>query len=501
MSELTSLNTKEYIEENKFHATIHDMIYKLIEDEETFNSIDSQASQISLNHQSQINPINDPYIPYFTCNNNDVFLFQNNFNKKKRKTIPDNIINPKIEKYINNFDLNKNQNIKMDKNQNLKRDKNRKRTHDIPKPGYNSKFEIEILINKIKLFLEQKGKFDLQVYKLINGKLLSIIKNHKGSKLFQKYIKPNNVSEEIIHLLFLELCKNLEDLMTNPYSNYFFKKFFICLNSDDRIYLLKKIEKSIVKLSLDEIGTYPIQAIIEFLNNKIEKMIIINAIKDHIQELIYNQYGSYVIEKLITCMDENDIPFLYSFIANNFIQLSFNSNSICVIKKLLSLKLSNNMHNYIKILVIKNQKEFILHPCGNFIIQGIVEHWEDYLDIINLYKNNFFKLSLEKYASNVMERFLEKDEKVLENYIEEIIGSKKIYEIMKSKFGNYVIQKAIKLAKNEYKNKLVFNAAIMINNLKEKKLITKWKSILIPHIHELSNDSLKELNNRNFFDF
>jgi hypothetical protein len=72
---------------------------------------------------------------------------------------------------------------------------------------------------------------------------------------------------------------------------------------------------------------------------------------------------------------------------------------------------------------------------------------------------------------------------------------------MKSKFGNYVIQKAIKLAKNDFKNKLVFNAAIMVNNLKEKKLITKWKSILIPHIHELSNDCLKELNNRNFFDF
>ena len=398
-----------------------------------------------------------------------------------------------MEKYIDNFDLNKNKNVK--------RDKNRKRTHDIPKSGCNSKIEMEILINKIKVVLEQKGKLDLQIYKLINGKFLSIIKNHKGSKLFQKYIKPNNISEEIIHLLFLELCKNLEDLMTNPYANYFFKKFFICLNNDDRIYLLKKIEKSLVKLSLDEIGTYPIQTIIEFLNNKIEKMIIINALKDHIQELIYNQYGSYVVEKLITCMDENDIPFLYSFIANNFIQLSFNSNSICVIKKLLSLKLSNNMHNFIKILVIKNYKEFILHPCGNFVIQGIVENWDDYMDIINLYKNNFFNLSLEKYASNVMERFIEKDVQVLTNYIDEIIWSKKIYEIMKSKFGNYVIQKAIKLAKNENKKKLIFNAAIMINNLKEKKLITKWKSILIPHIHELSNDCLKELNARNFFDF
>ena len=287
--------------------------------------------------------------------------------------------------------------------------------------------------------------------------------------------------------------------MTNPYSNYFFKKFFICLNSNDRIYLLKKIENSIIKLSLDEIGTYPIQTIIEYLNNKIEKMIVISAIKDHIPELIYNQYGSYVVEKLISCVDEKDIPFLYSFITNNFIQLAFNNNAICVIKKLLALNLNKYMHDIIKNIVIKHAKEFILHPCGNFVIQAIVEFWVDYLDIIVLYKNNFFNLSLEKYASNVIERFIEKDERILMEYIDEIIASGKIYEIMKSKFGNYVIQKAIKLSKNAYKNKLVFNAAIMINNLKDNKLIIKWKSILMPHINELPEDSIAKLNFRNFF--
>ena len=493
MKDSTPHKSKDKNEENKFKTTIHNMIYKLIEDDDAFNSIDFQENVPPQNPQPQINPLNNLYISYYTNNNNDIFLFQNIFNTKERKTFPNININQGIEKYKNNFDLNKNQNII--------RDQNRKRTYDTPKAGHNSKIEMEILINKIKAILEKNGKLDFHVYKLIKGKFLAIIKNHKGSKIFQKYIKPNNTSDEIIHLLFLELSKNLEDFMTNPYSNYFFKKFFICLNSDDRIYLLKKIEKSIVKLSLDEIGTYPIQTIIEFLDNKIEKLIVINAIKDHIQELIFNQYGSYVVEKLISSLDENDIPFLYSFIAMNFIQLSFNNNAICVIKKLLSQKLSNYMHNLIKNYVIKNCKEFILHPCGNFVVQGIVEYWDDYLEIVGLYKNNFFDLSLEKYASNVIERFIERDEKVLENYIEEIIESKKIYEIMKSKFGNYVIQKAIKLAKNEYKKKLVFNAAMMINNLKEKKLITKWKSILMPHIHQLSNDSIKELNTRNFFDF
>ena len=493
MKDSTPHKSKDKNEENKFKTTIHNMIYKLIEDDDAFNSIDFQENVPPQNPQPQINPLNNPYISYYANNNNDMFLFQNIFNTKERKTFPNININQGIEKYKNNFDLNKNQNII--------RDQNRKRTYDTPTAGHNSKIEMEILINKIKAILEKNGKLDFHVYKLIKGKFLAIIKNHKGSKIFQKYIKPNNTSDEIIHLLFLELSKNLEDFMTNPYSNYFFKKFFICLNSDDRIYLLKKIEKSIVRLSLDEIGTYPIQTIIEFLDNKIEKLIVINAIKDHIQELIFNQYGSYVVEKLISSLDENDIPFLYSFIAMNFIQLSFNNNAICVIKKLLSQKLSNYMHNLIKNYVIKNCKEFILHPCGNFVVQGIVEYWDDYLEIVGLYKNNFFDLSLEKYASNVIERFIERDEKVLENYIEEIIESKKIYEIMKSKFGNYVIQKAIKLAKNEYKKKLVFNAAIMINNLKEKKLITKWKSILMPHIHELSEDSIKELNSRNFFDF
>ena len=491
MEEKPSKASKETNEENKFKTTIHDMIYKLIEEEDNTSTIDFQDKQINL--YPEINPINNPYIPIFVNNvqNNDNLLFPNMI-KKVRNTFPDNNNNNGVQKYINNFDMNK--------NPNLKRGKNRKKTYDTQTAGHNSKIEMEILINKIKTIMDKNGKLDFHVYNLIKGKFLSIIKNHKGSKIFQKYIKPNNTSDEIIHLLFLELSKNLEEFMTNPYSNYFFKKFFICLNSDDRIYLLKKIEKSIVKLSLDEIGTYPIQTIIEYLNNKVEKMIIISALKDHIYELIYNQYGSYVIEKLVSCFDQRDIPFLYTFISNNFIQLAFNSNSICVIKKLLSLNLNPYMHDLIKKLVISHSKEFILHPCGNFVIQSIVEFWDDYLIIINLYINNLFTLSLEKYASNVIERFIERDERVLIKYIDEIVKSGKIYEIMKSKFGNYVIQKAIKLSKNESRKKLVFNCALMINNLKDSKLITKWKSILMPYINELSTDSIIKLNSRNFFE-
>ena len=124
---------------------------------------------------------------------------------------------------------------------------------------------------------------------------------------------------------------------------------------------------------------------------------------------------------------------------------------------------------------------------------------DKYRDIINLFKGQFFKLSLEKYASNVIERCIEKDEEILNQYIDEIINSNYIYDVMKSNYGNYVIQKAIKLAKGKYKNKFVFTAAKEINKLNDNKLIQKWKSILASHIKNLYPEQIKELKSQNYF--
>ena len=346
------------------------------------------------------------------------------------------------------------------------------------------------------LYLE---KIDYHIYNLIKGKFLSIIKNHKGSKLFQKYFKSFQ-SDEIIHLLYLEVCPNLDEFITDPYANYFCKRFFSFLNQKDRIDFLKKIEKSIVSYSCDSIGTYPIQTIIESLISKLEKNIIISSIKDHIEVLIYDPFGCHVLEKILTFIEEEYISFIYSYIYDNFLKLAYNSNGICTIKKLLALTQEHYLHNKIKIIIINNSYDLIQHPYGNFVIQGIVESWKDYRDIIILYKNKFFELSLEKYASNVIERFIEKDEEILNEYIDEIVKTDRTYEVMKSSYGNYVIQKALKISNGEHRKKLVFNAAKDIDNLIENKLIQKWKSLLFPYIQELTLEQLQILNDKNYFE-
>ena len=439
----------------------------------------------NLNNNNNINNINN------NSNNNNINNTSENEYKRKesrRKTYPilNYIINENVQQDFNNFN-NNNQMIN-NYNQMLFQNNNNL---------FNQINNNEYLIFQLKFNLEKTGKIDHYIYGLIKGKFFNIIKNHKGSKIFQKYLKSTH--SDILHQIFVELTPNLEDLITDPYANYFCKRFFTYLNQKDRIDFLKGIEKSMFKLSSDSIGTYPIQTIIEHVGSKNEKVIIVNALKDSIKELAIDPFGSHVLEKLLSCFEEEYINFIYNYIVDNFLELANNNNGICIVKKILTFTHKKNIHDKIKIIVKENALQFISHPYANFVIQIVVECWSDYKDILILFEKKYYNLSLEKYASNVVERCIEKDEEILNNYICEIIDSNRIYEVMRSNYGNYVIQKAIKLSKGENKKKLVFNAAKDINKLNDAKLIIKWKSILFPHINELSQEQLHYLNEQKYF--
>jgi hypothetical protein len=354
------------------------------------------------------------------------------------------------------------------------------------------------LIFELKHLLEHTGKIDFYIYNLIKGKIVQIIKNHKGSKIFQKYLKSTH-SDEILHLIFIELFPFLVDLIIDPYANYFCKKFFTYLNPKDRIDFLKNIEKALIELSSDSIGTYPIQSIIEHLNTKNEKNIILSGIKEGFIKLIYDPFGCHVLEKLLTCFEDEYVDFIYTYILDNFLYLTNNSNGIYIIKKILTFTQKKSLHEKLKSIVKKHAIFLIKQSYGNFVIQVIIENWEDYEEITDLFKGNFFALSLEKYASNVIERCIEKDKKILENYINEIIDNKCISNVMKSNYGNYVVQKVIKLAKGENKKNFVFNAAKDIDKINDTKLIQKWKSLLSPHISELNKEQIDILKEQKYF--
>ena len=100
-----------------------------------------------------------------------------------------------------------------------------------------------------------------------------------------------------------------------------------------------------------------------------------------------------------------------------------------------------------------------------------------------------------KYASNVIERFIEKNEEFLNEYILEICVKKNtIGTLIKNSFGNYVIQTALKHSKGKFKIILINSIENNINFLNDKKLIHKWKNIISSNLIDDNKINANEIN-------
>ena len=429
--------------------------------------------------------------PNFNNNNNFYLINESNINLHQLNNINNSFFLMNNNQLLNNNNINNSQiyNELINQNEiNINKNQFHKKflTTSIPQ---RTNMYIEMLLYDLNNLLIKNEKIDYLIYNKFKGKFVNLIQTHRGSRMFQNYLK--NTSNDIIHLIFNEINKSLIELMQDPYANYFCKKFFIYLNQNDRIDFLLIISNSIIKLSINNIGTYPIQGIIEQIESKKEKKIIIDSIKNSIKDLCYDTYGTHVLEKIISCFEDEFIEFIFDFVEINFLNLSNHINGICLVKKILSLTNKKDIHNKLKKIIIDNSFDLIQHTYGNYVLQIIIETWDlkEILDVLSCFYNNFTFLSMSKYSSNVVERFIEKSEIILKEFINEICNNGKISDIMKNNYGNYVIQKALKISINEYKEKLVNEVEKNIFKLNDKKLILKWKSIIYPYLDNKYNNN------------
>ena len=425
----------------------------------------SLDNNTNFNFDQSLNYTNN-YI-YYNPNNKSVYgENENNFKVKNPKFLNKTFINANKISFNNKNDkLNNNLSINLgnSNNNNL----------------FNSNVELEMLLFQMQKSLCKIKKIDISIYNKCKGKFEEIILTHKGSRIFQRYLK--NTHYSILHLIFSEIKKNLNQLLKDIYSNYFCKKLFRNLSQNDRKEYLTIIQNDLLKLSKDPTATYPIQSIIEELGSKNEKNLLYQGIKNNIGNLSYHIYGSRILEKILYYFDEEFHHEIIDYICDNFIELACDMNGICLVKKILLMTHKKELHQKLKKLIYDNALNLIVHQYGNYAIQTIIENWNepDLKDILEIYKNKYVSLSVKKYSSNVIERILEKNERCLEDFINEIIKEYNLGEILKNKYGNFVLKKAYDLSSGELKKKLFDEILLNLKSLNDVKIINKWKGKFI----------------------
>ena len=66
----------------------------------------------------------------------------------------------------------------------------------------------------------------------------------------------------------------------------------------------------------------------------------------------------------------------------------------------------------------------------------------------------------------------------MEYYIDQICINDNLSQVIRNNFGNYVIQKAVKLSSGKSQEKLIKEIIKNLHKLEDKKIINKWKMII-----------------------
>ena len=441
--------------------------YNQMFNQKEINSIDINNNDINKIKQLYIDNNNFNFYnslnqPNKNMQNNKI----NNINFYKNNIIEKNNLNNKIFSN-NNIDINYNYNINHTKNKNniILNNKNINFSNIIHQPSFIefSQYIDSLPIPLINYLCTSKGILEIQ----------------------KKLLKLNN--DYKLYIIISLNKEGLSKIMKNTYGNYFFQQLIKDSEKDLISLIISYISDTFVSISKDYSGTFSLQALLDEVSSLEDERKILNYIKNHELEMAYDKNATHVLQKLILLFPDIHRIELNNIILDNIKELCIDSNGICLVKNFIRSNTLINDKKRINQELVKNLVSLAVNPFGNYGIQFLIENWDkdSLIDIKNKVLENVFKLSFEQFSSNVVEKSIELfDEEYREKIIRKLCFEGNITTLLKSKFGRFVLYKAINYMRNDLRNEMEIN---LINNLnnnvynnkdknKIKKLLMKLQS-------------------------
>ena len=360
--------------------------------------------------------------------------------------------------------------------------------------------------NQINSYNQQDKKITLEEFvKFINGISMPVIDfvcNSKGALELQKILEKAGFD---VKLYFITILKRegLTVIMKNIHGNYFFQK--LIKDSSEKIIssIVLYIIEDFIDISKDDSGTFSIQALLNEISSVNDINKILQKIKGHEIEMIYNKNATYVVQKIVLKFPDFLRKDLNEIILQNFSKLCLDVNGICLVKNFIRTNTIENDKQLMNIIVTNNFVLLAQSPFGNYAIQFLLEklNSNELNELFGVLNENIYKLSVQQFSSNVVEKALEKmDEITREKTLDKLFFQGKFIILLKNKFGKFVISKAVSYMPQELKTKFEFELVNNINkglyNHKDKNRVKKF---LAKMQNNSNNNFVNHNNNFNFY--
>jgi hypothetical protein len=298
--------------------------------------------------------------------------------------------------------------------------------------------------------------------------LPGILKTKNGSKKAQQNIG-SSTPEEISK--FVNIIRSfIAELMCDTYANYMCQTLFQNCNSSQRLILIEAMQYQLVDIATSERGTHSLQSLIALASLPREENIYLEHLAPKAVQLSVHVYGSHVIQRLLVSVKNKEV--ITEKLLGNAKFLSKNKLGLCVIKKCM-------YDSRVRNEVLEDLVVLMQDPYGNYAIQHLLEVWgpQSYAGLISNIRGNVAQLCIQKFSSNVMERFM-REKRLRDEMIVELLHEDKIQLLLNCPYGCYVVKTAAEFAEPKLKERLR-NIILKVRQLLYvKKLAPRWDEII-----------------------
>jgi hypothetical protein len=419
---------------------------------------------------------------------------------------------------LNKMDNEKNSSFSsktsLDKLLNIYNNNNNNNNNENEKTSFNS-FEVNnnsnnnILNNNNLVFTKKTQKmlvnsspqYNLMLY---DKEILKIIYNFPklAKEQFSCRELQNKISNNpnLINILYPNLIQYINELIIDPFGNYLVQSFLPNLTEVQTCEFLDEIN-DFNKICKDSHGTRVIQKLID-CNLKSQNIILrlLNLIKPIFPNLINDINACHIIKKLLALNQIYFTFYIYELIKYNFFQIATHKHGCCAIQNIISngdKHLTEMLINHI----IQNSSKLICHQYGNYLIIFILKLKNEFYihQILNIIVLYFYEFATQKYSSTVLEKCFELcDENSKTILYQCLCNNDMLKKIILDQYGNFVIQKAIKMSNNNNIRNYLFQLIVpIINNIKKSKYGNHVYSKLCNEFPQLKNINNNINNNNN----
>lgn len=302
------------------------------------------------------------------------------------------------------------------------------------------------------------------------GKIAEYIsRDQQGCRFLQKKIAEDaHFANEI---LFYHIEESLVDLIIDPFGNYLIQKLLERLDNAKLLHVIALISPHFFQISTSPHGTRVVQKLIDYLNTE-EKLHRFNySFSQYIIQLSEDSNANHIVQKYLYSIGSPINQFVYDILQQNLDEICTDKHGCCVMQKAIDAADSNQKEHLVQ-MILQKSPWYMSDQYANYVVQFIISIGEPSINrqISEMFIDDIRKLSRQKHSSNVIEKVFEHSN----SEIHEFIVSQMVQgdvdtitsELIDDNYGNYVLQKAVAVAKGDNRLKLMKSIGNNIDKLK-----------------------------------